>query len=128
MEFRTERGIAYCGLACVLCSDESCVGCKAKSANGEGCSVSESAMEKGHHGCYACTDYPSCGEGMLQGKRNKAFNRYAQEFGEDALIERLRINYENGITYHRADKLPGDYDVLETEDEIYGLVRFGRTV
>ena len=29
MGFREERGIAYCGLACVLCSVEDCPGCKA---------------------------------------------------------------------------------------------------
>ena len=126
MKFREERGIGHCGLACVLCSDENCIGCKANGANGEGCSVSKSAMEKKLDGCYACADYSSCEEGMLQGKRNKAFNRYAQEFGEPALIERLRVNYENGITYHTPDKSPGDYDVLETEDEIYQLLRYGR--
>ena len=125
MKFREERGIGYCGLACVLCSDEDCLGCKANGTNGDGCSVSKCGMDKGVDGCYACPDYQSCEEGMLQGKRSRAFNRYAQEFGEPALIERLRINYENGITYHTPDKSPGDYDVLETEDEIYRLVRYG---
>lgn len=127
MKFRSERGIGYCGLACVLCSDENCLGCKTKSANGDFCDVSKCGADKKVSGCYACSDYSSCGEGMLQGKRNKAFNRYAQEFGEEALIERLRINYENGVTYHTPDKSPGSYDLLETEEEIYSLLRFGTT-
>ena len=38
----------------------------------------------------------------------------------------MRVNYQNGITYYRSDKLDGDYDVLETEDEIYYLLRYGR--
>jgi len=62
---------------------------------------------------------------MPHGKRNRVFNRYAREFGERALIDRLRVNYENGITYHTPDKSPGDYDKLETEEEIYRLLRYG---
>ncbi|MCL2775698.1 MAG: effector binding domain-containing protein, partial [Oscillospiraceae bacterium] len=126
MEFKTERGMGYCGLACVLCGyDDDCPGCKTIIANGHECSAGKCAVDMKIPGCYACSEYDVCQEGMPHGKRSRAFNHYAQEFGEQALIERLRINYENGITYHRPDKLPGDYDVLETEDEIYRLVRFG---
>jgi RimJ/RimL family protein N-acetyltransferase len=77
-------------------------------------------------GCYACPDFDSCTESMPHGKRNQAFNRYAREFGLDALVDRLRVNYENGITYHTPDKTSGDYNTLETHDEIYQLLRYGR--
>jgi RimJ/RimL family protein N-acetyltransferase len=137
MDFKEKRGIGYCGLACVLCSyDQDCPGCVAKIARGGDCSAGKCAVGKGVDGCYACPEYPSqqpamrttnpCGENMLQGKRNKAFNRFMQEFGRKALIGRLRVNYDNGITYHTPDKSPGDYDLLETEDEIYRLLRYGR--
>jgi hypothetical protein len=63
---------------------------------------------------------------MPHGKRNRAFNRYAREFGKHALINRLRINYENGVTYHRPDKLPGDYNRCETEREIIDLLKNGK--
>lgn len=125
MEFQEKRGIGYCGLACVLCSDKDCPGCAARIAEGGGCSAGKCAAEKGVGVCCACSEYP-CNENMLQGKRNKAFNRYARKFGLDALIDRLRVNYENGITYHTPDKTPGDYDVPETENAIYQLVRYGR--
>ena len=36
------------------------------------------------------------------------------------------MNWKNGITYDRPDKSPGDYEILETEDEIYQLLRYGR--
>ena len=124
MSFREERGIGYCGLACVLCSDEDCPGCAAKIAGGHDCSLGKCAAKKSANGCYACTDY-SCGEDMLQNKRIAAFNRFMQEFGKQALIDRLRANYENGIEYHKPDYSPGDYDVLETEEEIFQLIRFG---
>jgi RimJ/RimL family protein N-acetyltransferase len=126
MGFQEKRGIGYCGLACALCSDKDCPGCAAGIAHGGDCSAGKCAAEKGLDGCYACPDYDSCTENMPHGKRSKAFNRYASEFGLDALMERLRVNNENGITYHTPDKTPGDYDVLETEDEIFQLLRYGR--
>ena len=124
MGFCEERGIGYCGLACVLCSNEDCPGCARKVESGDGCSLSKCVVRKSIEGCYACADYP-CGEPMLQNKRIGVFNRFAREFGKQALIDRLRINYENGIAYHRPDNSTGDYDVLETEEEIYRLLRFG---
>jgi len=129
MDFREERGIGYCGLACVLCSKTDCPGCAVEIANGDNnCSAGKCAAGKGIDGCYACSDYDSCAESMPHGKRNRAFNRYAREFGRDALIDRLRVNYENGITYHRPDKLPGDYDRCETEQEIIDLLKNGKPV
>jgi len=125
MSFREERGMGYCGLACVLCSYEDCPGCIGKIANGNDCSIGNCAKVKSKDGCFSCKEYP-CGEKMLQGKRNRAFNRFAQEFGKQALIERLKINFDNGILYHKPDKSPGDYDVLETEIDIYNLLRFGK--
>ena len=126
MGFLEKRGIGYCGLACVLCGYEDCPGCTVKIVNGGDCSAGKCAAEKGVDGCYACPDYASCTESMPHGKRSQVFNRYAREFGLDALIDRLRVNYESGVTYHTPDKTPGDYDALETEDEIYHLLRYGR--
>jgi len=124
MSFREERGIGYCGLACVLCSTEDCPGCTAKIAAGHECSLGKCAAQKSAEGCFACKNLP-CGEAMLQNKRINAFNRFMQEFGKQALIDRLRINHENGIAYHKPDNAPGDYDILETEAEIYHLLQFG---
>ncbi|MCL2462809.1 MAG: DUF3795 domain-containing protein [Defluviitaleaceae bacterium] len=170
MAFREERGIAYCGMACVLCGYDGyddCLGCAAgynkkaddrlviecaegKSVDGcfacpdypcgkenDDCFIKQCARKKGIDGCFACPDYP-CGYDwpMLLDKRNRAFNRYAREFGRQALIGRLRVNYENGIEYQKPDcrgcfppyGCAGDYDALETEDEIYQLLRHGRGI
>ncbi len=125
MDFRMERDLALCGLACVLCSETDCLGCKARGcAMGSDCSVYKCAMGKGLDGCYQCDQFP-CGEGMLQGVRNRAFNRYARRFGKEDLLNRLRINRENGISYHNPGGLKGDYDAFETEGEILRLLRFG---
>jgi len=127
MKFREERGTGYCGLACVLCGyDDDCPGCKERIAAGHDCSAGKCATDMAVAGCYACPGYDTCTEAMPHGKRGRVFNRYAREFGEQALIDRLRINYENWITYHTPDKSPGDYDKLETEEDIYQLLRYGR--
>jgi len=124
VNFCKERGIGYCGLACVACNNADCPGCVNKISDGDECAIGKCAVKKGVDGCYACPDYP-CGEEMLKNKRIRAFNRYAQDFGKDALIERLYANNQNGITYHKPDSSAGDYDILETEDEIYNLLRHG---
>ncbi len=164
MEFKEKRGIAYCGMACVLCGFEGhddCPGCLAeynkkadnrcviqcaerKGVDGcfacsdypcgkenDDCFVKQCARKKRIDGCYACPDYPCFKDwGPLNNKRNKAFIRYAREFGKQALIDRLRVNCENGIKYHLPGCTPdnpvGDYDALETEYEIYHLLRYGR--
>jgi len=125
MSFCKERGIGYCGLACVVCSNTDCLGCVSKIADGADCTIGKCAVQKGVDGCYACPDYESCNEDMLKNKRIRAFNRYAQDFGKDALIERLYANNQNGIVYHKPDDSAGDYDVLETEDEVYNLLQHG---
>ena len=170
MAFREERGIAYCGMACVLCrfdGYEDCRGCAAdynkkadapiviKCAEGKGvegcfacqdypcgnenddCFVKQCARKKGVDGCFTCPEYP-CGKswGPLHNKRNNAFLSYARDFGKQALIDRLRINDEHGIKYQRPDcngcfpahNCAGDYDVFDTEDEVYQLLHRGRDI
>lgn len=126
MQFNAQRDIAVCGLACVLCSEADCPGCRARErakAHSE-CELYRCAAERGVEGCYRCDAFP-CDAKMLQSPRVRAFNRYAQRFGRQALIERLRINDGAGIVYHRADGLQGDYDKLSSEEEMLRLIQFG---
>ncbi|MDD2286276.1 MAG: DUF3795 domain-containing protein [Paludibacter sp.] len=126
MKFCAEKDLALCGLACVLCRYEDCPGCKARGCKDvSDCSVYQCVTGKGLDGCYQCDEFP-CEEKMLQGIRNRAFNRYARQFSKQALLDRLHDNYENGIAYHKTDGLKGDYDSLETEDEIMQLIQFGK--
>ncbi len=125
MRFYAEKDMALCGLACVLCSEENCPGCKARGCKEVGdCSVYQCAAKKGLEGCYECDAFP-CEEKMLKGIRNRAFNRYARQWGKQALLTRLRANFENGITYHKPGGLQGDYDLLAAEEEIIRLIHFG---
>lgn len=125
MRFCEEKDLALCGLACVLCSTDDCPGCKTRGRkDGYDCPVYKCATKKGIDGCYQCSDFP-CNEDMLQGIRNRAFNQYARQFSKKDLLTRLRTNYEDGVAYHRSDGMKGDYDLLETEDDIFRLIRFG---
>lgn len=125
MEFYDEKGLAVCGLACVLCREEDCPGCKAMGCSGGcDCDVYACAASKGLDGCYQCGDFP-CERDMLKGTRIRAFNMYARKYGKADLLERLKANFENGITYHRADGLTGDYDKPEAQEDILRLLRFG---
>jgi len=126
MQFYKEKDLALCGLACVLCSVEDCPGCKARGCKkGSDCSVYQCVMKKELSGCYECDEFP-CDEKMLQGIRNKAFNLYAKQYGKQALLDRLKINFENGIVYHEADGLKGDYDKCKTEQEVIELLKNGK--
>lgn len=126
MKFYAEKDLALCGLACVLCSQEDCPGCKERGCKeGSDCPVYQCATGKGLDGCYQCDEFP-CEEKMLQGVRNRAFNRYAKEHSKQALLDRLRDNFEKGIVYHKPDGLKGDYDMMDTENEIIQLIQFGK--
>lgn len=125
MKFYAEKDLALCGLVCSLCSQENCPGCKQQGCQElSDCTVYQCVIKKGLDGCYQCSEFP-CPAEILQNPRNRAFNQYARQFGKQALLDRLRINYENGITYHRPGELEGDYDMFTTEAEILRLLQFG---
>ena len=127
MYFDRTKGIAYCGLACAVCSEnETCVGCR-----NEGCSDKKwcknfnCCKEKGLNGCWECKDFP-CQGGMLDKIRIRAFARFIKEYGEDELLNCLERNEKNGVIYHHEGKLTGDYDKYDTEQEIINMIRRGK--
>lgn len=127
MEFRKEKGIAPCGLACTVCREEACPGCEARGcAEHNTCEILRCTMEKRIAGCYACEDFP-CDAKMLQSShRLRAFGRYAKQHGVDGLMAALERNHADGIVYHRGDGLAGDYDAAPTERAVMAMLAFGR--
>lgn len=89
-KMKRELGIAYCGLACCLCSENAdCKGCKQNGcATYAECQNYGCVTEKGLGGCWECSEFP-CGKGMLEKPRMRAFVRFAKEHGEQGLLERL---------------------------------------
>lgn len=131
-EFRPEggyyifknKGIAYCGLACCVCSENKfCPGCQAGGCDIHGwCKNYKCCSEKGLSGCWECIQFP-CEGGMLDKPRVRAFAQFAKEYGTNELISGLMKNKANGIVYHYDNQLVGDYDKCETKDEIFAMIK-----
>ncbi len=119
------KGFAYCGLACSICSEKDCPGCRL-----EGCTDKDwcknflCCREKGLPGCWACDAFP-CQGTMLDKLRIRTFAGYIKAHGEEALMERLRINEQNGLVYHYEGQLVGDYDAADTEEGIIRIINEG---
>lgn len=121
-----EKGLAYCGLACAVCSEnETCAGCRnAGCKNKDWCKHYTCCREKGLRGCFECGDFP-CG-GMHEKQRIYAFALFIKKYGEEKLLACLEQNERNGISYHYPKKLVGDYDNCQTVDEIIEMLWNGK--
>jgi hypothetical protein len=62
---------------------------------------------------------------MLDQLRIRAFAKFISEFGEKKLLDALEKNESDGIKYHYNGKLSGDYDRLQSEEEIIQLLLRG---
>ena len=122
---RRELGVAYCGLACCLCSENAqCPGCQAEGCgNHQECQNYQCCLEKELKGCWECGEFP-CGAPMLQKTRVRAFVGFARQYGIETLLDCLEALDKAGVVYHRQG-LVGDYD-LETEEEVWTLLEKGR--
>ncbi len=120
------KGIAYCGLACCVCSENaSCNGCRSRGCKGtEWCKSFNCCKDKGLNGCWECPDFP-CGNEMLDKPRVRAFAKFITEYGEDKLMDALGRNEAAGVKYHYEGELVGDYDKPQTEEEIRQLILHG---
>jgi hypothetical protein len=117
--FDAEKGVAYCGLACCVCSENmNCIGCRNEGCKDkEWCKSFQCCKEKDLKGCWECKDYP-CENPMLHKPRIRTLTKFIEEIGEERLMKVLRDNEAKGIQYHYVGELHGDYDIWEKEDEI----------
>lgn len=120
---KRELGIARCGLACCLCSENSqCGGCDSGSCPDIGwCVNRRCSLGKGLDHCYECAE--NCRNGLLGKIKPYGFTVFAKRYGLETLLDCLERNEAQGIVYHR-DGLVGDYDGFE---DVEALVRFIRT-
>lgn len=123
-----EKGVAYCGLACCVCSEnEQCAGCRNDGCHGkEWCKSFNCCKEKNLNGCWECADFP-CENEMLDKLRVRTFAKFVAEHGENALMGALEKNERDGVVYHYSGQIVGDYDELETEEEITNMILRGIT-
>jgi hypothetical protein len=122
-----QKGIAYCGLACVVCSENiNCVGCRNEGCTDkEWCKNLQCCKTKGLNGCWECNEFP-CKGNMLDKIRIRAFAIFIKEFGIETLLKCLDKNEKAGIVYHYPGKLTGDYDIPKTEERIIDMILNGK--
>lgn len=116
-------GIARCGLACCLCSEnDRCSGCDGGDCpDRDFCENRACSTQRGVTHCYACAE--DCRKGLLGKIKPYGFTLFARRYGEEALLDCLEQNERCGVAYHR-EGLTGDYDDFS---DVEALIRFIRT-
>lgn len=120
---KRELGIARCGLACCLCSEnDHCGGCDSGDCPGQSwCENRRCSLEKGLRRCHDCPE--DCRKDLLTKIKTQAFNLFIRRYGEEALLDCLEANEKRGVVYHRGG-ITGDYDDF---DDAEALIRFIQT-
>lgn len=122
---KRELGIARCGLACCLCSENShCSGCNSgECPDKEWCENRRCSMQKDMHHCYVCEE--PCRKGLLFKIKPYAFTLFAKRYGEETLLDCLERNEKNGVVYHR-EGIVGDYDDFDDVERLIAFIQTGK--
>lgn len=122
---KRELGIARCGLACCLCSENAaCGGCNAENCPDRGwCENRKCSLAKGLTHCYECPE--DCRKSLLQKDKPYGFTQFIKRYGEQALLDCLERNERAGVCYHR-EGITGDYDGIEDMEALFRLIKTGR--
>ena len=130
---KRELGIARCGLACCLCSENNVYkGCHkdgfvelswCKDANW--CENRNCSISKNINGCYECKD-SSCRKGLFKEKiKPLAFAEFVRRYGLEELLNCLERNEKDGIIYHRQGII-GDYDDFNNIEDLILFIKTGK--
>lgn len=122
---KRELGIARCGLACCLCSEnDQCHGCQFDECLGsDSCENRICSIEKVITHCYICKE--DCKKGILRKIKPYAFTLFVKRYGEDKLLECLEANEKKGIVYHRQG-VYGDYDDFDDVEKLIDFIMTGK--
>lgn len=121
---KRELGIARCGLACCLCSENAfCGGCGSGGCPDNGrCENQTCSSAKGLSHCHLCPE--DCRKGLLAKIKPYAFTLFVKRCGEEQLLDCLERNEQNGVVYHR-DGINGDYDDFDDVEKLIDFIRTG---
>ena len=121
---KRELGIARCGLACCLCSEnEHCSGCDSGDCPGiSWCENRRCSVEKGLRHCFDCGT--ACRKGLLEKNKPYGFTLFAKRYGEAELLDCLERNEGRGVVYHRTG-ITGDYDGFEDVEQLIEFIKTG---
>lgn len=119
---KRELGIARCGLACCLCS-ENCSGCNSgECPDREWCENRKCSLSKSIGHCYECEG--ECRKGLLAKIKPYGFTEFVKKYGEKELLDCLERNEANGIVYHR-NGIMGDYDDFDDVEKLMDFIKTG---
>lgn len=120
---KRELGIARCGLACCLCTEnDACGGCDSGGCpDQDRCENRKCSLEKQVSHCFECAE--DCRKGLLSKIKPYGFTVFAKQYGLDELLDCLERNEKKGVVYHR-EGVWGDYDDF---DEVEDLIHFLKT-
>lgn len=122
---KRELGIARCGLACCLCSENvKCNGCYSDHCPDYAqCENRKCSIEKGFLGCYACE--MDCKRGLLNKIKPYGFTLFIKRYGTEELLDCLEENEKRGIVYHRKG-IVGDYDDFDDVEKLIEFIKTGK--
>ena len=122
---KRELGIARCGLACCLCSEnEHCSGCNSGNCpDKNGCENRKCSIQKRIAHCYECQE--DCHKGLLSKIKPYGFTAFAKRYGEEELLNCLERNEKSGVVYHR-EGIIGDYDNFDDVENLIDFIQTGR--
>ena len=94
---KRELGIARCGLACCLCTENvTCNGCDSNGCpDNEFCENKKCSVAKELSHCYKCEE--NCRKGLLSKIKPYTFTLFAKKYGEEKLLDCLERNEKNGV-------------------------------
>ena len=120
---KRELGIARCGLACCLCSEnEHCRGCNSGDCpDKKWCENRKCSIERNIENCCLCEI--DCKKGLLAKIKPYGFTVFARRYGIEVLLNCLEENEKKGVIYHRQG-IVGDYDDF---DDVESLIQFIQT-
>lgn len=122
---KRELGIARCGLACCLCSENvHCSGCNSGDCpDKDWCDNRKCSLEKGVEHCFECED--DCKKGLLAKIKPYGFTLFIKRYGESELLDCLERNEKSGIIYHR-EGINGDYDDFDDVEKLINFIKTGK--
>lgn len=122
---KRELGIARCGLACCLCSEnDHCTGCNPGECPDKAwCENRRCSIEKNISRCADSDE--ECRKGLLSKVKPYGFTQFIRRYGIEELLDCLERNEKAGIVYHR-EGIVGDYDDFDDTEKLIDFIRNGR--
>ena len=122
---KRELGIARCGLACCLCSENvNCHGCNSGECPDKAwCENRKCSLEQGYGHCYDCGR--ECRKGLLAKIKPYGFTRLVNAFGKKVLRNVLKRKRQPAVVYN-GEGFGGNTNDFTDVEELIRFIREGR--